>query len=101
MYKLLHLSAACDTAGHHILLQRLEILLHITETALAWLMFYRSLFVRAINKSSLPTRVSYGVQQGSMLGPVIFISYVLPLGTFMKKHLVNVYCYADDTCIYQ
>ena len=73
---LLDLSAAFDTIDHHILLRRLEELLGIRGTALAWLKSYlsdRFQFVHVNNESSVHTRVRYGVPQGSVLGPILFI----------------------------
>uniref|UniRef100_A0AAQ6IFM4 Reverse transcriptase domain-containing protein n=1 Tax=Anabas testudineus TaxID=64144 RepID=A0AAQ6IFM4_ANATE len=92
MLVLLDLSAAFDTIDHSILLHRLENVVGIRGTALSWLRSYltdRYQYVDLNGDYSTCSPVEFGVPQGSVLGPLLFSLYMLPLGNIIRKHGIN------------
>ena len=100
---LLDLSAAFDTIDHNILLNRLEKRCGVTGTALKWFASYlskRKQFVRIGDHDSEKKELSYGVPQGSVLGPILFCIYMSPLGEMIEKEGMDRQEYADDAGLY-
>ena len=100
---LLDLSAAFDTIDHDHLFELLQNRFGIKGTALDWIKSYlgnRSSSIQINSKTSPPTATSYGVPQGSVLGPIIFTIYTTPLADIIKHHKLSYHFYADDTQLY-
>ena len=96
-------SAAFDTIDHSILLQRLSSWFGISSTALSWIKSYllnRSFYVNIENSKSSVFQLLYGVPQGSVLGPLLFILYTTPLSTLISNSSVDHHLYADDTQLF-
>ena len=76
MLVMLDLSAAFDTIDHTILLHRLQCRFAITDTALSWITTYmtdRSSKVSINGHFSADHDLIYGVPQGSVVGPNLFV----------------------------
>ena len=100
---LLDLSAAFDTVSHEILIERLQNLIGIQGIALDWLKSYLSDRVQQVvinGEVSDLWNLLFGVPQGSVLGPLLFIIYTGPLGEIIRSHNISYHLYAGDTQIY-
>jgi len=75
---LLDLSAAFDTVDHSILLRRLQRSYGLNGSALVWFGSYlnqRQQHVTHRGVESATTTTQFGVPQGSVLGPILFVLY--------------------------
>ena len=97
---LLDLSAAFETVNHAILINRLEKSVGVYGNALKWFVSYLNGTRQCVminNASSQFADIKFGVPQGSVLGPILFSLYTLPLAGILKQHGVSYHLYADDT----
>jgi len=95
---LLDLSAAFDTVDHDVLLQRLSTTCGIDGMAWMWFRSYlsdRSQYVRVRTGLSSTALMRYGVPQGSVLGPILFLLYTADYAKLVESHGVFMSIYAD------
>ena len=100
---LLDLSAAFDTIDHSALLARLRHRYGITGTALLWFESYLSNRTQRVVIKDTPSsdkRLSYGIPQGSVMGPFLFSLFFAPLEDVILAHGFKPMMYADDTQLY-
>ncbi|MEO2220739.1 MAG: reverse transcriptase family protein, partial [Nitrosopumilus sp.] len=91
------LQKAFDTVDHHILLKKLEYY-GIKGRANEWFHSYltdRQQYVCINGFDSKPLTMKYGVPQGSVLGPLLFLIYINDLHKAIK-HSTTLH-FADDT----
>lgn len=98
----LDLSAAFDTVDIEMLTTTL-MNLGVTGLALQWLRSYlinREQVVSVKGARSPSEKLVCGVPQGSVLGPVLFSIYTLPLAALLRQLGVQFHQYADDLQLY-
>lgn len=94
------LRKAFDTVSHVILLEKIN-KIGITGTALDILKSYlsnRKQIVKIGNHQSQPKPITYGIPQGSILGPLLFLIYINNIGEIGLKGDITLY--ADDTSLF-
>ena len=100
---LLDLSAAFDTVDHSILIDFLHRFVGLSGAALDIFSSYllnRTQCVSINNTCSNIKELIYGVPQGSVLGPLVFCIYTLPVCAILRHYNIEYHIYADDTQIY-
>jgi len=100
---LLDFSAAFDCVDHCILLKVLQQSFGITGTILNWFVSYLSNRTQRVRINLLTSHIAavlFGVPQGSVLGPLLFILYTSALSAIASRHGIEIHLYADDTQLY-
>ena len=92
---LVDLQKAFDTIDHDILLKKLSAIGFSNHT-IGWFKSYVSnrLFRLNLENCSDSTNITFGVPQGSILGPLLFLMYVSDMPQAVKS---NLFLYADDS----
>lgn len=99
---LLDYSKAFDVIDRDLLIAKLHYY-GINEQMLKWFRNYLSSRYQAVkieNNISVDLSVSYGVPQGSILGPILFTIFTADLPSVLRDNW-NIHLYADDTQVYK
>ena len=96
----LDLSKAFDTVNHNVLLYKLNHygIRGITNKWFASYLSNRKQYIEINKSKSSLKRITNGVPQGSILGPVIFLIYI---NDIINSTSLNFLSFADDTTVYQ
>ena len=95
---LIDLQKAFDTINHKILLDKL-LPIDFSKNTISWYESYlaeRHFTVEVENRVSKFSKISCGVPEGSILGPLLFLIY---LNDMSQAVVCNLYLHGDDSCL--
>ena len=93
---------AFDLVDHNLLLQKLR-LYKCDENSLSWFNSYlsnRTQMVSINNKVSGSEPIKFGDSQGSVLGPLMFLIFIIDLPLVLENTITSTDLYAGDTTVY-
>ena len=100
LFALFNVSAAFDTVDHQILINRLSVSFGLSGLPLDWITSFlagHSSCV-ALGTSRSPWALApFGLPQGSVLAPLLYLLYTYDIGTRLSSYGVLSQLYADDT----
>ncbi len=100
---LLDCSAAFDLVDHSILLHCLNSHLGLLGIPLDWLRSYLSDRTQCVTLSGHKSTfhpLTCGMPHGSVLDPILFTMYILPLADILHSHHTGYHLYAAETQLY-
>ena len=103
LLSMLDLSAAFDCVDHDILLNRLDTSYGIRSTSRQWLTSYLSSRTQSVrySGSASPAEIThFGVPQGSVFRPLLFLLYTADLHLTATRHGFRSHYYANDSQLY-
>ena len=95
---LIDLQKVFDTINHKILFKKLEAI-GFSDQCIQWVCSYlceRIFFIEIESQLSDYGKVTCGVPQGYILGPLLFLIYVSDMPLAVKS---NLFLYVDDSCL--
>lgn len=96
---LLDMSAAFDCVDHTCLINKLSTHFFLSKSVLSWFSSYlldRTQQVAYNNTLSDINKLTFGVPQGSVLGPLLFLMYTADVFDIIRRYEFNSHAFADD-----